>query len=177
MLTLKLSPTSRFFFSFSCSSLFLDGLAKVFHVVSVSCCCRHVWPGLEVLFWPNCQIIVSTSWNFVHEKGMPCALEINSDGGFKWGHEESCPSLTKNRSPLPQFLWLSNLQSGDLPWGIPTDKTTWPFDYVVLQDHVTNLKHILITRVPMATKLGWMVTWNEELLLIKLHDPSIMWFG
>ena len=103
MLTLKLSPTSRFFFSFSCSSLFLDGLAKVFHVVSVSYCCRHVWPGLEVLFWPNCQIIVSTSWNFMREQGMRCALEINSDGGFKWGHEESCPSLTKTDLPYHNF--------------------------------------------------------------------------
>ena len=29
-------------------------------------------------------------------------------------------------------------QSGGLPWGTSTDKVIWPFDYVVLWDHVGN---------------------------------------
>ena len=29
-------------------------------------------------------------------------------------------------------------QGGDLPWGAPIHKITWPFDHVILQDRVTN---------------------------------------
>ena len=44
------------------------------------------------------------------EHGMPCALEINSNGGSKRGHVESCSSTTTNIiSPLPQCLWPPNV--------------------------------------------------------------------
>ena len=50
------------------------------------------------------------------------------------------------------------------------------FDHVVLQDHVTNKNHcISITRVPMATKLGRMMTSLDGLLPIMPHDPLITW--
>ena len=50
-------------------------------------------------------------------------------------------------------------QGVDLPLGAPTHKVTCPLDRVALRDHVTNLKHISTTRVPMATRLaGWTVT-------------------
>ena len=29
-------------------------------------------------------------------------------------------------------------QDGNLPWWAPAYKVTWPFDHMVLQDHVTN---------------------------------------
>ena len=42
--------------------------------------------------------------------GMACALEINSNGGYKKGHVESYPPTTNNIiSPLPQFLRPPNL--------------------------------------------------------------------
>ena len=42
------------------------------------------------------------------------------------------------------------------------------------QDHVTNGKHRpSTTRVPMATKLGRMITYLDGLLPIKSHDPLI----
>ena len=47
---------------------------------------------------------------------MACALEINSNGGSKRGHVESCPLTTKNISPLPQCLWPPNFAS----WWLPT---------------------------------------------------------
>ena len=47
---------------------------------------------------------------------MACALEINSNGGSKRGHVESCPLTTKNKSPLPQCLWPPNFAS----WWLPT---------------------------------------------------------
>ena len=44
------------------------------------------------------------------------------------------------------------------------------------QDHLRNYNHyISITRVPMATKLGKMITYLDWLLLIKSHDPLISW--
>ena len=56
-------------------------------------------------------------------------------------------------------------QGGDLAWGAPTDKVTWPFDHVVLWDYVAILKHISATRVPVATKLSRMVIYLEGLFL------------
>ena len=46
---------------------------------------------------------------------------------------------------------------------------------LLLQDHVTNLKHISTTKVSFATKLGRMVTYLDWLLPIKPHDPLITW--
>ena len=44
------------------------------------------------------------------------------------------------------------------------------------QYHVTNLKHVISTaRVPMATKHGKMVTYLDELLSIKAHNPLVTW--
>ena len=45
----------------------------------------------------------------------PCALERNSNGGFKGEHVETCSSTAKkNFSPLPQRLWLLNLAGQSL---------------------------------------------------------------
>ena len=42
------------------------------------------------------------------------------------------------------------------------------------QDHVKNLKHyISTTRVPLATKLGRMITYFNRLLPIKSYDPTL----
>ena len=49
-----------FFFSFFLA-LFLDGLAEIFCVISVSSSGRHVFPGQRVFHWKYRQIIVSTS--------------------------------------------------------------------------------------------------------------------
>ena len=43
------------------------------------------------------------------------------------------------------------------------------------EDYVTNLKRTSTTRVPLATKLGRMVTYLDGLLPIKSHDPMIRW--
>lgn len=45
----------------------------------------------------------------VCEHGMPCYLEINSNGGFKQGNVESCPLTLANNA-----YGLQTLQSGDL---------------------------------------------------------------
>ena len=93
--TLKSSPTSSFFCFFSL-------LVSFFQVISVSCFCRPVWPRLEFFQWTYRLIIVPTFWNFLCEHGMPCTLRINTNGGLKQRHEESCTSTTKNiLSPLP----------------------------------------------------------------------------
>ena len=44
------------------------------------------------------------------------------------------------------------------------------------QDHMTNLKHyISITRVPMVTKLGRLVTYLDEFLPINSNGLLITW--
>ena len=50
-------------------------------------------------------------------------------------------------------------------------------DHVVLLGHMTNYKHISTTIIPMVIKLGRVVSsYNEKLLLIDLHNPSVTWF-
>ena len=60
-------------------------------------------------------------------------------------------------------------QDGVLPWATSTHKVTWPYNHVVLQDHVTNWKHIFST-MSMATKPGRIVTYLEWVLPIKSRD-------
>ena len=67
-------------------------------------------------------------------------------------------------------------RDGNLSWWYLTHIITWHFDHLVLEDHVTNENHcITITTVPMATKLGRMVTYLERFQHIKLHNPLTMW--
>lgn len=54
--------------------------------------------------------------------------------------------------------------------------THWPFNHMVLLDHMTNWKIFTsITLMFMATKYGWVLTCNKELQHRKSHDPSKMW--
>ena len=75
-------------------------------------------------------------------------------------------------SPPLQCWWLPNLAG----WWAPAYKVAWPFDHVVLRDHVTNWNDYISTiRVPMPTKLGKIVTYLDGLLSMKLHGPLITW--
>ena len=100
-------------------------------------------------------------WNYVlkfctWEHDIPCTLEINSNGRFK---------------PEPGILFWNHISSG-----ASSNTVTWPFDHVVLPDHVTNLKHCISTiRVPMTTKRGRTVTYLDGLLPIKSYHPLIKW--
>ena len=46
---------------------------------------------------------------------MPCALEINSNNGFKRGHVETFPSANKNVFPLSNDYGEQTWHSGSLP--------------------------------------------------------------
>ena len=97
--------TFLIFFSFSFLSVFLDGLAKAFDVISMSCFRRHVWVPSEVLHWTykkNYCLYVLKFW--VREHGIQCTLEINSNGGFKQGHLKPCSSTTENISITAIFI-------------------------------------------------------------------------
>ena len=52
---------------------------------------------------------------------------------------------------------------------------TRPFNNMVFQDHVKNRCYISTTTLPMTTKPGRVVTYNEELPSIKLQDPLTTW--
>ena len=65
---------------------------------------------------------------------------------------------------------------GDLTWVLLTNKVQWPYNHVVLWDHVTNEKHFIsTTKMLMATIRGRMMTYLEWLLPIKSHDHIVMW--
>ena len=55
-------------------------------------------------------------------------------------------------------------QDGNLPSSACVYKITWPFDQVVLNCYIST------TTEPMATKLGRMVIYFDELLPIKSHE-------
>ena len=62
------------------------------------------------------------------------------------------------------------------PWAASTYNVTLPFSHMALQDQVTNWKHNISTNtVPMATKLGRMVTNLEQFLHIMLLCPLVTW--
>ena len=92
------------------------------------------------------------------------ALEINSNGGLKWEHVESCPSATENVFLLTQCLWPLNFvwwwstMRGSQP------KVTQPFDHLILGDHVINWKLL-----PIPTAYGH-ETWKDGSL--SLWAPS-----
>ena len=67
-------------------------------------------------------------------------------------------------------------QCGHLTWGAFIHKVIWPSHHMVFRDHVkAKSYYIFTTRVPIAIKLGKMVTYLEGLLPIKSHGPFITW--
>ena len=55
-------------------------------------------------------------------------------------------------------------------------KFKWPFDHMVLQDHVINNSNYISTnKLPKASKFGRMVNSIEQLSPIKLTIPLVTW--
>ena len=94
-----------------------------------------------------------------------CPLETNNNGRFKLEHVESCSSTTKTY--LHQCLWPPNLAGWLTMMGThPPIKShdsliTWSYDITWTTKNTSTI------RVPMATKLGRMVTYLDGLLPIK----------
>ena len=71
-------------------------------------------------------------------------------------------------SSLPQYLYHQTWQDGDLPWGAPFCKVTWPNDHMDFQGHVINKsQYVSLTSILITTKLGRVVTYLEGFLPIK----------
>ena len=52
--------------------------------------------------------VLVTDWEFcVSCAFMECALKMNSNGGSKWEHVESCPSITRKITTMPMATKLS----------------------------------------------------------------------
>ena len=68
-------------------------------------------------------------------------------------------------------------QNGDLLWAASSQKVTWPCHRVVLKSYITNQKHYIssATMLIMTTKFSRVVTYLEDLLPIKSHEPFITW--
>ena len=67
-------------------------------------------------------------------------------------------------------------QDCDLTCAAFIHKVRWPYNHVVSSDHVTNSNHyISTTTMPMATKLGRVEMYNDELPAIKPKVSLITW--
>ena len=116
---------------------------------------------------------------------VPMATKLAEYGDLPWGaadHKVISRDYARSCKNKPLYLYCQRVygnltwQDGHLPWWAWTRKITWPFDHIVLQDHVTNWNYYISTTVvPMVTKLGRMVTYLELLLTIKLFNGLITW--
>ena len=85
-------------------------------------------------------------------------------------------SLDKFRAlylPFHNTYGPQNWQSGDLQWGNPTFKVTWPFDYVVRWQ--MKKTYICTSAISMATKFGRVVTCNGGTPSSELCILLIIW--
>ena len=65
---------------------------------------------------------------------------------------------------------------GDILQGIPTNKSTWTLNKMIMWGHVTNQMHYISTcRRTMDTKLGKVLTYIEKLPSQKPHDILVPW--
>ena len=64
---------------------------------------------------------------------------------------------------------------GNISWLSLIVIVTWPFNNMVLLDHVPHWKHISTITISMAIKRGKVVKCYSELPLITLLHPSIVW--
>ena len=116
---------------------------------------------------------------------VPMATKLAEYGDLPWGasdHKVISRDYARSCKNKPLYLYCQSVygnltwQDGHLPWWAWTRKITWPFDHIVLQDHVTNWNYYISTTiVPMVTTLGRMVTYLELLLTIKLFNGLITW--
>ena len=107
---------------------------------------------------------VSYSWSYLN-------LWLH---GYAKSRDKLKPLYLHNHSAYGHQIW----QYGDSLWETLIDKVTWPFDFVVLQDHVKSLNHYISSSVAtMATTFGRMVTYFESLLSIKSYEPLLKWSG
>ena len=79
----------------------------------------------------------------------------------------------KNMSPLEGAYRQQTWQDYSWLWWPAAHKVAWCVD-AVLQYHLTNWnRYIVNNTVPMTNTFGKMVTYNEELILIKSHNALI----
>ena len=125
------------FLSFSFLSHFWTGCQKLFKLISLSISCRHVKPRSGVTYWTRRQIRIYVLKFRVWENGMPWALLVKVMADLSKGMWDIA------LQPLETYFYYHNdyghhtWQGSDLPWGAPTHKISWPFNHVVLQNHLT----------------------------------------
>ena len=105
-----------------------------------------------------------------------CPLEINSNSGLNSNgglKREHLKFFLKTYLHYHNTYGHQTLKGGELPWGALTNKITWPFNHVALQDHVTNsIPYNSNTRVVMTTKLGTMVAHLNGLQWAATHKVT-----
>ena len=76
-------------------------------------------------------------------------------------------------SLLPLCLLPPKLAGNYLVWGTLIHRVIGPLSHVVLQYHLKD--YICTNAMPMATKCGRVVTFNNKLPPTKSNDPQIIW--
>ena len=89
----------------------------------------------------------------------PCALEINSNGGFKRDHVEPCFSTTLYLHYHIAYVH-QTWQDGDLPWGVLSYRVNWSLGYVVLRVQATQWNHNISTIYNNQTWQGGGFLWR-----------------
>ena len=101
--------------------------------------------------------------------------------GQKIQHTKSCYPLIKWSRDKCKTLYLhfgniydhQTWQSGNLRWRDPSFKGMCPFGYVVTWQKKKN--YFCTSTIPMATKLGRVITYGQKTPYTKLHDLLITW--
>ena len=152
---------------------YLDGLLPIkSHDPLITCCCEIMWqPKIIISLLPQCLWPYNLAGYWTTMRGFYSKYQ-----SVLWSS-----GLERSRDKLKQlYLRYHNIygqktcRNGDLTWLIFTHKVKWPYNHVVLQDHVTNEKrYISSTTMPMTTTLGRMMAYLDWLLPIKSHHCII----
>ena len=154
-----------------------------------------MWPRSRALHGTHRQIIVYILEFCVWQHSIPCTLEINSNDGSKQGHMEVwVVTYHEGLQPIKshhllitlpfEITWQKNHYSSTIIVPVTTKLAIGVTYFQVLQTkksynalimwsllcHVTNENHyIFSTRVPMATKLGRLLSYLNGFPPIKSH--------
>ena len=133
-----------FFFLFFLQVIVFGRICKSFFVYILSFFTKNRVTSIRLLSLSSLGNVLVNAIVIVKfrmcEYDIPCALEeiiMANLREFKlprW-HGKSKPFYVCFHSAYGHQDWYD----GELLWGAPTHKVIWPFDHVVLQDHVTTL--------------------------------------
>ena len=108
-------------------------LATKSHGPLITCCCKMTWQAKTIISPLPTATKLDSIVTYVEGPLAKSHMTLWSSGLAK-AHDKLKSSYLHYHSTYSGQTYCN----GDLPWVTPCHKVTWPFDHVVLQDHVTN---------------------------------------